>query len=86
MLIMTTTFFSKWKIFNKIISSKKNLIGLLLSGFLIFINWSIWIYAVATNRIIDASFGYFIMPIISVFLGYIFFKKNLNKKKIFSIF
>ena len=85
MLILTTTFFSKWKIFNKIISSKKNLIGLLLSGFLIFINWSIWIYAVATNRIIDASFGYFIMPIISVLLGYIFFKENLNKKKIFSI-
>ena len=54
-----------------------------ISGFLIFINWAVWIYAVATNRIIDASFGYFIMPIISVLLGYIFFKENLNKKKIF---
>jgi len=52
---------------------------------LILINWSVWIYAVATDRIIDASFGYFIMPIISVLLGYIFFKENLNKKKIFSI-
>ena len=41
-----------------------------------FINWSIWIYAVASERIIDASFGYFIMPIISVLLGYIFLKKN----------
>ena len=57
-----------------------------ISGFLIFINWAVWIYAVATNRIIDASFGYFIMPIISVLLGYIFFKENLNKKKILSIF
>ena len=57
--------------------------GLLLSGFLIFVNWSIWIYAVATNRIIDASFGYFIMPIISVLLGYIFFREDLNKKKFF---
>ena len=37
------------------------------------------------NRIIDASFGYFIMPIISVLLGYIFFKEKLNKKRIFSI-
>ena len=34
---------------------------------------------------IDASFGYFIMPIISVLLGYIFFKENLNTKRIFSI-
>ena len=39
----------------------------------------------ATNRIIDASFGYFIMPIISVLLGYIFFKEKLNKKRILSI-
>ena len=85
MLILTTTFLSKWKIFFHTISNKKNLIYLFISGFLIFINWTIWIYAVATERIIDASFGYFIMPIISVLLGYIFFKENLNKKRIFSI-
>ena len=84
-LILTTFFFSKWKIFFSIISKKTNLIGLFFSGFLIFINWSIWIYAIATERIIDASFGYFIMPILSVFLGYIFFKEKLNKKRIFSI-
>ena len=85
MLILTTSFFSKWNIFFEIIKKKNNLVALFVSGFLIFINWSIWIYAVATERIIDASFGYFIMPIISVLLGYIFFKEDLNKKRIFSI-
>ena len=84
-LILTTFFFSKWKIFFSVISNKINLLALLVSGFLIFINWGVWIYAVATDRIIDASFGYFIMPILSVFLGYIFFKEKLNKKRIFSI-
>jgi chloramphenicol-sensitive protein RarD len=84
-LIITTFFFSKWNIFFSIISNKRNVIGLFFSGLLIFINWSVWIYAVATDRIIDASFGYFIMPILSVFLGYIFFKEKLNKKRIFSI-
>ena len=49
-------------------------------------NWAAWIYAIATNRIIDASFGYFIMPILSVMLGFLFFKELLNKKRIFSIF
>ena len=86
MLIFTTTFFSKWKIFYNVISLKKNLFYLLISGFLIFINWAVWIFAVASDRIIDASFGYFIMPIISVLFGYIFFKEKLNKKRIFSIF
>ena len=85
MLFFTTTFLSKWGIFIKTISNKRNLIYLFFSGFLIFINWAIWIYAVATERIIDASFGYFIMPILSVLLGYIFFKENLNNKRVFSI-
>ena len=85
MLILTTSFFSKWKIFYKVASNKKNLLYLFVSGFLIFINWAVWVYAVATERIIDASFGYFIMPIISVLLGYIIFKENLNNKRIFSI-
>ncbi len=84
-LIITTFFFSKWNIFFKIIRNKKNLIYLFFSGSLIFINWAAWIYAIATNRIIDASFGYFIMPILSVMLGYIFFKEILNQKRIFSI-
>ncbi len=85
MLVMTTLFLKKWKLFIKSISNKKDLFYLFISGSLIFINWAIWIYAVATERIIDASFGYFIMPIISVLLGYIFFKEKLNKKRIFSI-
>ena len=86
MLILTTTIFSKWQIFLDIIKKKKILVSLFISGFLIFINWAVWIYAVATDRIIDASFGYFIMPIISVLLGYIFFKEKLNQKRIISIF
>ena len=85
-LIITTFYFSKWKVFFLILSNKKILIGLFFSGLLIFINWAVWIYAVATNKIIDASFGYFIMPILSVFLGFIFFDEKLNKKRIFSIF
>ena len=84
-LIVTSFLFSKWDIFFKLIKNKSNLFYLFISGILIFINWGVWIYAIATNRIIDASFGYFIMPILSVLLGYIFFKEKLNKKRIFSI-
>ena len=84
-LLISTTFFNKWHIFKEIIINKKKLFLLLITSFLIFGNWTIWIYAVATNRIIDASFGYFIFPILSVFFGFIFFKEKLNKKRIISI-
>ena len=84
-LLITTTLYSKWNLFIDTINNFKNLFYLFISGFLIFSNWSVWIYAVATDRIIDASFGYFIMPILSVLLGFIFFKEKLNKKRIISI-
>jgi len=40
---------------------------------------------VVANKLIDASFGYFIMPILSVFLGIIFLKESYNRKKLISV-
>ena len=85
MLVITTFYLSKWHKIEKILKNKKNLIYLIITGFLIFVNWSVWIYAVSSNQIVDASFGYFIMPILSVLFGYLFFKEVLNKLRIFSI-
>lgn len=85
MLIIITSYLSKWNKVKLILIDKKNLFYLIFTSILIFINWSVWIYAVSTNQIVDASFGYFIMPILSVFFGYLFFKELLNKRRIFAI-
>ena len=84
-LILTTIYFSKWNLFLKTVKNSKNIFILFFTGILIFANWAIWLYALSTNQIIDASFGYFIMPILSVLFGTIFFKEKLNNKKIISI-
>ena len=84
-LLLTTTLFNKWLSFKKIFLNKKKLFILMITSILIFGNWSVWIYAVSTNRIIDASFGYFIFPIISVFFGFLFLNEKLNKKRIIAI-
>ena len=84
-LLITTFFLFKWQKFIIILKSSKKVFVLFLSSILILINWSVWIYAVSTNQIINASFGYFIMPIMSVFFGHIFFKEDLNFKIILSI-
>ena len=84
-LLLTSLYFSKWKIFFKLIYDKKKLFILFFTGFLIFINWTVWIYAVSTDKVIDASFGYFIMPIISVFLGNFFLKEKISYKAKISI-
>ena len=85
MLVITSILFSKINNIKKILRNKKNLIILFFSGILIFTNWAVWIYAVSTDRVIDASFGYFIMPIISIFLGYFFFQEILTFKSKISI-
>ena len=84
-LFLTTLIFKKWHLLKAILINKKNFLILLTTSILIFGNWTAWIYAVATNRIIDASYGYFIFPILTVFFDYLFLKERLNKKRIFSI-
>jgi len=84
-LLFTTFLFTKWKVFFSLVKDKKKLFILFFSGVLIFSNWAVWIFAVSTDRIIDASYGYFVMPIISVFLGYFFFKEKITNKAKLSI-
>ena len=84
-LFLTTLLFKKWHLVKENIINKKNFFILFITSILIFGNWTAWIYAVATNRIIDASYGYFIFPILTVFFDYLFLKEKLNKKRILSI-
>ena len=85
MLIFTSLYFSRLSLLKKIIYNKKKLFTLFVTSFLIFLNWSVWIYAVSSNQIIDASFGYFIMPILSVLFGVVFFNEKLNTNRLISI-
>ena len=84
-LLITTTLLKKWKLFKKILFDLKKVSILFISGLLILGNWTLWIYAVSTDKIIDSSFGYFIFPILSVFLGFLFLNEKLNKQRIISI-
>ena len=85
LLLITTTLYSRWRSFLSLVKNLKKTLILLITGILIFINWSTWIYAVVENKLIDASFGYYIMPILSVFFGILFLNETYNKKRIISI-
>ena len=85
LLLLTTSIYKKWPEFLKIIKKKKNQFLLFLSGLLVSINWSTWLYAVSVNKLLDSSLGYYIYPIISVFLGKIFLKEKLNKNQFIAV-
>ena len=64
---------------------KKKIIVLFFSGIMIFINWATWIYALTFDQLVEASFGYYIFPILSIFLANLFLGEKLNFKKKVSI-
>ncbi len=50
----------------------------LVTGILLFINWWVYVWAVNTGNIVDASLGYFINPLVNVVLGVIFLRERLR--------
>lgn len=65
------------KTFISYVKQPRLLFRLGLAGFVISVNWGIYIYAVATNHIVEAGLGYYINPLVNVFLGYVFLKERL---------
>jgi chloramphenicol-sensitive protein RarD len=59
--------------------------GLILSAFLVSLNWLIYIWAVSQGRVLESSLGYFITPLVSVFLARVFLKEKLNRKQLLAI-
>ncbi len=85
LLILTTSYYSKWNEFYRLIIKKDNILIFFITGLLISINWFTWLYAVQTNNLLDGALGYYIFPILSIFLGFIFLKEKINKNQVISI-
>jgi chloramphenicol-sensitive protein RarD len=74
------------EVFKELIKDVKKLKYLALSTFFISLNWLIFIWAVGNNKIIETSLGYFINPLVSIFLGYVFFKERMTKYQYIAVF
>jgi len=60
-----------------ILQHPKQILAMLGSSLLIAANWLTFIYAVSEDKVLEASMGYYINPLVSVFLGMIFLKERL---------
>ena len=63
-------------------SNPKPLIRLTVTGVIVSLNWGVYIYAIISGQLLEASLGYFINPLVNVVLGMIFFKERLNKTQL----
>ncbi|WP_297155095.1 EamA family transporter RarD [uncultured Ellagibacter sp.] len=51
---------------------------LIPSGLLVMVNWSLYIVAMVTNNVVEASLGYYINPLVSIVLGLVVFRERLT--------
>jgi chloramphenicol-sensitive protein RarD len=56
----------------------KQLLWISLAAVVIYINWQVYVYAVADNHVLEASLGYFINPLVTIAMATIFLKEKLN--------
>jgi len=71
-----------WRVnFKESLSSRKELLFLLITAILITINWGGYILAVNLGRVVEASMGYFLSPVINMIGGYVFFHERISKLK-----
>ena len=59
--------------------NRRNVIILGSAAIFLSINWLVYVYAVDTNQVVQASLGYFMNPLISVAMGVIILKESLRK-------
>lgn len=65
--------------FLQALNNPKELRKLVLSSLLICFNWGIYIWAVTNHRVVEASMGYFLTPLLNVLAGVIVFQETLSK-------
>jgi chloramphenicol-sensitive protein RarD len=55
------------------------------SALFISTNWLVYIWAVQSGRVLEASLGYFITPLVSVLLGVVFLHEPLSRRQIAAV-
>jgi chloramphenicol-sensitive protein RarD len=68
-----------WRQIVELIRSPKQLGWVAVASLFIFINWSVYVVAVATSNVLETSLGYFINPLITVLFAVVFLKERLRR-------
>ncbi|MEZ9073877.1 EamA family transporter RarD [Vibrio splendidus] len=74
-----------WRKVRDTLTSKPKMLYLVATSILVGANWLIFIWAVNSNHMLDASLGYYINPLINVLLGMLFLGERLRKLQWFAV-
>ncbi len=65
-----------------LLADRRTMLRSVVAGLIILINWLIYTYAITKGRALQASLGYYINPLFSVFLGMVFLGERLKRLQV----
>jgi chloramphenicol-sensitive protein RarD len=67
-----------WRSFRRLLRDRRVVLIMGVAGALIFANWLTYVYATLSGQVVEAALGYFINPIVTVFLGVLVLRERLT--------
>jgi chloramphenicol-sensitive protein RarD len=74
-----------WPSFRAAVSSRKTLGYTLLTAIIISVNWGTYVWAVVSGHALETALGYYINPLLSIFLARVLLGEKLNTMQLFAI-
>lgn len=84
-LAMVVSFGRQWPAILRALVDRRVLATLAISTLLLTSNWGLYVWAVANERVLETSIGYFINPLVSVLLGVVFLRERLNRVQMVAV-
>jgi len=75
----------RWQEFIGALRNHRTLLMLLFTALIVGGNWLLYIWAVNHDRLLQASLGYYINPLVNVVLGVVFLKERLRRPQIVAV-
>lgn len=64
--------------FRGVLRDRRAVAQFALAGVLIWVNWTVYVFATTTGQVVDAALGYFINPIVTILLGVVVLRERLR--------
>ena len=68
-----------------LLADRRKAMVMLLSAVLLAFNWLLYVWAVETDQVLEASFGYFINPLVNVAIGMVLLGERQNRLQTLAI-
>lgn len=85
LLAVIVTSLKRWQPVRAALAQPKKLGFVLGCAVLIAVNWGVYIYAVETRQVLQASLGYFLTPLVNVGLGMLVLKESISRLQVVAV-